>query len=175
MTQRGFILPALPVMAWAAIGASVVILALGVAVKVQTSRLEAVRQEFATFQAQTKALGDIAAAKAKSEIDRQARLLKETEATSEKAKSDLAATLKRLRDARNSRGNILPTVTSTAVIPDAARSGPDLLRALRRFDDAVTGDLSAAREGIAAIVEPADENTVRLKLSVDWAAAALRQ
>ena len=106
MKQRGFILPALPIAAWGAIAAAVGILGLGVALKVQTTRLASCKQEFSAFKAQVKALGDVAAAKAKAENDRQVKLLKESEAKGAKLKSDLSIANKRLRDNRARRSRV---------------------------------------------------------------------
>lgn len=55
MRQRGFI--ALPAMAWAALAAGVVILGLGVALKVQSARLESCQADRVKLEAQARILG----------------------------------------------------------------------------------------------------------------------
>ena len=54
--ERGFI--QLTALAWGAIAAGAVIVALGIALKVQSSRLDTCKDEHALFVATTKALGD---------------------------------------------------------------------------------------------------------------------
>lgn len=163
MNQRGFVLPALGITAYAAIAASVVIFGMGVALKVESSRLASCKQEFEGFKAQVKALGDVAAAKSKAETDRQAKLLKDTEATSAKLKSDLSIANKRLRNERASRSRV-PAAPPTSSRPDLACFDRSLLAdALRQLD-----------EGVSGLVDEGSENTLRLKMSVDWAASALK-
>ena len=55
MRQRGFI--QLPMMAWGAIAAGVVILGLGVALKVQSARLESCQADRVKLESQAKVLG----------------------------------------------------------------------------------------------------------------------
>lgn len=56
-SQRGFLLPALPMMAWGAIAAGVVIVGLGVALKVQSARLESCQADRVKLEAQARILG----------------------------------------------------------------------------------------------------------------------
>lgn len=79
--QQGFI----PIALYAAIGAGVIILGLSIALKVQSSRLEAAQTEkaritgeYEAFKAGVKKIGEEAQAKAKLEIDRQKRVSNET-------------------------------------------------------------------------------------------------
>src|SRR5690349_17838603 len=66
MNQRGQF--TLPVLGWVAIAAGVVFLGMGIALKVQSSRLESCKTEHAAFVAQVLALGETAKAeKAKKE------------------------------------------------------------------------------------------------------------
>ena len=55
MTERGFI--ALPPMAWGAIAAGVVIAGLGIALKVQSARLESCQADRVKLEAQARVLG----------------------------------------------------------------------------------------------------------------------
>ena len=156
MRQRGFF--TLPIMGWAAVAAGVVILALGIAVKVQTARLDAVKAEYATFKAEVKVLGDaaIAAAKVREAEDKQRK--ENADAQNAKSRRDLDglyAAYRSLRDQR-ARGSLLPEAAPDAASPGRItfeRGGFD--RALSGFDTGVTGLLS---EGDAAI---ADLNTAR--------------
>lgn len=156
MNQRGFI--ALPMMAWAAIGAAVVIAGLGVALKVQTSRLDAVRAEYAAFRAQVEALGEAAKREAArieaADKDRKGK----ADAENAKTKRDLAGLYTaygKLRDSRSGSG-ILPAAAPGAASPaTAAFDRAALDRALSGFDRGVTGLLA---EGDAAI---ADLDTAR--------------
>lgn len=154
--QRGFI--TLPLMGWAVIAAGVVILGLGIALKVQTSRLDALRTEYAEFKAGVKALGEaaIVSAKAKEAADQAKK--EKSDAANAKTKRDLAglyAAYGSLRDQR-ARGSLLPEAAPGSSSPDRItfdRAGFD--SALSGFDKGVTGLLA---EGDGAIT---DLNTAR--------------
>lgn len=161
MNQRGF--TQLPIAAWGAIGAAAVILGLGAYGWVQTARLDACNAKFSAFQAQVKALGDVAAAKAKAENDRQAKLLKESEAQSAKLKSDLSIANKRLRDERASSSRVPEAPAGSPKPHLACFDRSELESALQRLD-----------EGVSGFLDEGDQNTLRLKLSRDWAMEALR-
>ena len=155
MRSRGFI--ALPIWAYAAIGAAVVIAGLGIAVKVQTSRLEAVKAEYAGFVAQVKAAGDAQNAKAAAEDKANKERKEKADAENKRLRSDLAGlydAYKRLRDSPSRR--TFSEAGGTAASParaclDAAAAN----RALQAFDAGVAGLLE---EGDRAIV---DVNTAR--------------
>ena len=157
--QRGFI--ALPGMAWAAIAAAVVIAGLGIALKVQTSRLDAVRAEYAQVKGGVEALGHAAELAAKTKEAEDAVKKEKADAQNAKTKRDLAglyAAYGSLRDQR-ARGSLLPEAApgaSSAVRIAFDRAGFD--SALSGFDKGVTGLLA---EGDGAI---ADLNTAR-----EWA------
>lgn len=139
-------------MGYAAIGAALVIAGLGIALKVQTSRLDAVRAEYAQFKGGVEALGKQAeaAAKAKEAADKQNK--EKADAASAKSRRDLDglyASYRSLRDQR-SRGSLLPEASATSASPDRItfeRKGFD--NALSGFDSGVTGLLA---EGDGAIV-----------------------
>ena len=170
MKQRGFI--ALPLMAWGAIAAGAVILGLGIAVKVQTSRLTtskaetvAVQSKFDAFVAQAKAIGDAQNAKAKAieVIDKQRK--EKADYDNAKAQRDLAgvyAAYRSLRDSRTNPGSgILPAAAPGAANPAVAafdRSGLD--RALQSFDSGVTG-----------LIERGDQAITDLNTAKQWARA----
>ena len=108
MKQQGFI--TLPIMGWAAIAAGVVIVGLGIAVKVQTSRLDAVKAEYAQFKGGVQAIGEAAkiatAAREAADKDKKER----ADAENLRAKRDLAgvySAYRSLRDQR-ARGSVLP-------------------------------------------------------------------
>lgn len=147
----------LPPTAYAALGAVLVIGGLGVALKVQTSRLDAAKAEFAAFVAQTKAIGEAAekAAKLKEAEDRKRK--EDADAETARMRRDLAGVYdayKRLRDSPSRR--TFSEASGTAGSParaclDAAAAN----RALQAFDAGVAGLLE---EGDRAIV---DINTAR--------------
>lgn len=164
--QTGFI--ALPVMAWAAIGASVVILALGVAVKVQTSRLEVAKQEFATFKAEVKVLGDAQNEKTRLQdienrkTEAAAKLRKDkSDAENQRVKANLAgvyAAYRSLRDGNSGSGKLPNSAGAATFAPSAARScfdSPEFIGAIRSLE---TGILGITQQGDQAIV---DLNTAR--------------
>ena len=153
--ERGFI--ALPVGAYAAIGAAVVIAGLGIAVKVQTSRLAAVKAEHAGFVAQVKAIGEAAEKAAKLKEAEDLKRKEDADAETARVRRDLAGVYdayKRLRDSPSRR--TFSEAGGTSASParaclDAAAAN----RALQAFDAGVAGLLE---EGDRAIV---DINTAR--------------
>lgn len=159
MSQRGFI--QLSLIGWLAVAAGVVILVLGAAVKVQTSRLESVKNEYAQFKATTEALGKAAeVAKKKQEADDKEKKGK-ADAENAKTKRDLASlydAYRSLRDQR-ARSGFVPQAPSGATSAATASFDRGALdNALRGFDKGVAGLL---REGDEAI---ADLNTAK-----EWA------
>ena len=148
--ERGFI--ALPAMAWAAIAAAVVIAGLGIALKVQTSRLAAVKAEYAQFKGGVEALGKAAELAAKTKEAEDAVNKEKADAQNAKTKRDLAglyAAYGSLRDQR-ARGSLLPEAAAGAASPGRIsfdRAGFD--SALSGFDKGVTGLLEIGDQGIA--------------------------
>jgi len=145
MRSRGFI--ALPIWGYAAIGAALVIAGLGVALKVQTSRLDAVKAEYATFVAQTKAIGEAAekAAKAKEEADRKRK--EDADAQLTRSRRDLAAlgdAYRSLREQRARSGFLSPPAPGAADPGRACLERAELERTLERIDAVGAG---IAQEG----------------------------
>jgi len=115
--QTGFI--TLPLAAWGAIAAAVVIGGLLLALKVQSSRLEAVKQEYAAFQAQVKANGDAAAKEAKRiEAENKAKKDK-IDNENIKLRADVAALNRKLRD-KHPAGSGLPEAPANSSRPELA-------------------------------------------------------
>lgn len=147
----------LPPTAYAALGAVLVIGGLGVALKVQTSRLDAVKAEYAAFVAQTKAIGEAAEKAAKLKEAADLKRKEDADAETARVRRDLAGVYdayKRLRDSPSRR--TFSEAGGTAASParaclDAAAAN----RALQAFDAGVAGLLE---EGDRAIV---DINTAR--------------
>lgn len=155
--QRGFI--QLPPIAWAALAAGAVILALGIALKVQSGRLEtrtnelaAEKAAFAGFKAETARLGREAET-AKREAEQKAA--KDKEATDARAKTLAAerdAARRQLRDrSGGAGGGLLPKAgpiaagaDQTAITFDRSR----LDQALRDFD---SGAQRLVGEGAEAV------------------------
>jgi len=153
--QRGFI--TLPFTAWVAIGASVAILGLSVAVKVQSSRLEACKLEYASFQEQVRAKG-VAAKKEADRIDQENAKRKEKSDAERKrliiANNGLAD---RLRD--NAARSSLPETAGNTGIPETACfKRADLDAAIRKFT-----------AGIAGIVTQGDGAVADLDNAKRWA------
>ena len=159
MRSRGFI--ALPIWGYAAIGAAVVIAGLGLALKVQTSRLDAVRAEYAGFVAQTKAIGEAAekAAKLKEAEDKKR---KETvDADLNRARRDLAGLADAYRSLREQRAR-------SGFLPAAAPGAGSVTRAC--FDRAelerTLGEIDAVGSGIA---QEGDQARIGLDAAKRWA------
>lgn len=147
MTQRGFI--QLSLMGWVAVGAAVIIFGMGVALKVQTSRLDAVKAEYGAFVADVKAKGEAAEIKARAQ--EKADLAKKEKADAELKKLRVAneSLNKRLRD--NARSSVLPSPGPSAGSLETACFGrPELDAALRRFTE---GTAEIAISGQQAVDE----------------------
>lgn len=159
MRSRGFI--ALPLGAYAAIGAAVVIAGLGIAVKVQTSRLEAVKTEYAGFVAQVKALGDAQNAKAAAEDKVNKERKEKADAENKKLRSDLAGLYDaygRLREQR-ARGGELPSAPAGSRRPDlACFDRAELARAMGGLE-----------EGVLRLTRQGDEARLDLDTAKEWA------
>lgn len=157
--QRGFI--ALPMMGWVAIAAGVVILGLGIAVKVQTARLDSVKAEYAGFVAQVEAQGKAAAKVAQAQIA--ADKLKKERADREHANTkrnlaDIYDAYRRLRDSR-AAGGIVPPAASGSPSPERACFNRPAL------DNAV----SALDRGTTKILERGDAAIADLNTAKEWA------
>lgn len=143
--QRGFVLG---IAAYAAIAAFVVISGMGIALKVQSSRLEACKQEFSAFKAQVKAIGDAAEAEAKR---------KEAEDIAKRDKYDKQ--IKSLRAANAALNRRVRDSASQSSLPAASgpAASPDGKACFRRgiLDDAIraftAGTAAIATEGQSAV------------------------
>lgn len=143
---------------WIALGAALLIAGLGVAVKVQTSRLEAVKQEYATFKAEVKVLGE--AAQKAADVQKAADKLKKekADAFSKREIAGLADTVKRLHDER-ARSSLLPPA------PAGSRS-PEIVSFDRTQLD---GALSSFVEGAANLITEGNQAVVDLNAAKLWA------
>jgi len=143
---------------WLAVGAAVLIAALSGAVYVQTSRLEAVKQEYATFKAEVKATGEAAQKVADAQKAADKAKKENTDAKHKKAVADLADTIKRLRDSRPS-GDLVPAAPANSRSPEvAAFDRAELSRAVRTFDTEVQG-----------LIDEGAKATVDLNAAKEWA------
>jgi len=123
--------------AYAAVAALVV--GLGVAVKVQTSRLDAAKTEYATFKAEVKATGEAAQKLADAQKAADKVKKENTDAKHKRAVADLSADLARLRDER-ANSHLLPPAAPNSRSPEiAAFDRAELARAIRDFDSEVQG------------------------------------
>lgn len=162
MRQHGFI--ALPLMAWGAIAAGVLILGLSVAVKVQTARLDSEKAAFSAFKAQVEVLGREAekAAKIKETSDLQAK--KRADDENLKAKRDLAGVYTVYRQLRDSRSSvsILPPSPAGSTSPDlACFSRAALDRGLASADGVL-------QEGAIQILQRGDQAIADLNTAKTW-------
>jgi len=147
MKQSGFI--TLPFTAWIAIGASVAILGLSVAVKVQSSRLASCKQEYADFKADVKAKGEAAIENARKIDQENAKRKEKSDAERKRliiANNGLAD---RLRD--NAARSSLPETAGNTGIPETACfKRADLDAAIRGFTLSVSGIVT---QGDAAVTD----------------------
>jgi hypothetical protein len=153
MNQRGFANLTL----YAAIGAGVVILGMSIALKVQSSRLGTVKREYAAFQAQVAALGEIAEQKARAREKQDKELKARIDNEHKKTVATLRAESDRLRNARSSV-SFLPQPSGTAPSPTVTADRAKLESALRDFDTAVTG-----------LVDEGDQSIAQLNAAKSWA------
>lgn len=140
------------------LGVGVVLLLMGVALKVQTSRLHSLQAEYEGFKAQVKVLGEQAekAKQAKEAADKanKERIDNETK----KLRSVNADLSKRLRDQRASSG-FLPSTGSPAGSPQAITfDRTKLERAIQQLD-----------AGVSSLIERGDQAVIDLNLSLKWA------
>jgi len=138
---------------------------MGVALKVQSSRLASCKQEFAAFQAQVKALGEIAAAKAKAEEAADKAKKENADHENQALRADNAALVRKLRVAANSRKRELPAA------PAASRR-PDLLCLDRAEYQRESGAVNQRLfEGIRRLADEGTASTIDLDTAKSWAAS----
>lgn len=128
MKQKGFIFPSLYIY----LGLGLIVLVLGMAVKVQSSRLESCQKEHAEFVARVEALG-LEAQKQKVAQEKKDKLNKEKADAERKTLLARNADLsKRMRD--DSRKSFVPRPETTPGKPETACFKPDELdRAIQSF------------------------------------------
>ena len=143
---------------YGALAAGAVILVMGIALKVQGSRLEAVRNEYEAFKAQVRANGEAAekAAKAKEAADK--ALKERIDNETNKLRTTAVNLSRQLRDSRAASG-YLPPASATSASPDAITfDRAKLERAIQQLDD-----------GVSQIVARGDQAVIDLNLSLKWA------
>lgn len=141
---------------YAAIGAALVIAGLGIALKVQSARLEAVKQEYAGFVAQVKAVGEVAQAKARAQESADKKLKEKIDNENKILRDSLAVSARRLRDASAGSG-IVPSIPAAPGGSDAAnfdraefnRALRDYFEGARRLDSEAAKLIVEGAEGIA--------------------------
>ena len=133
---------------WIAIGG--VILLLGLAVTVQTKRLDTCKTEHAAFVVQVKAVGDAQEAATKlKDAENQTRMEK-ANAENARTRSALAVALNGLRD-QSSRGGGLSSPAPSAASPTRTCFDPAKLdSALRKLD---AGILGIVEVGSGAVID----------------------
>ena len=147
---------------WVAVGAGVLVLSLGFAVKVQTGRLDAAKAEYATFAAEVELLGKRAAKAAKTRELEDLAAKKRADDENAKTKRDLDGVYDAYRSLRAQRagGKLLPTAATGSGSPARAcfdRAALDL--GLAKADAILQeGALGILQRGDQAIV---DLNTAR--------------
>ena len=154
--HRGFI--TLQICGYVALGMGVTMLALGAYAKIQTSRLDAVKAEYASFVAQVKVLGEEAERKAKQK-EAQDKLRKEkSDAETKTAIAGFRATIKRLRDADASSRFVSPA-------PAGSRSPQIACYGRERLNQEISGFTREATDILAELGAAA----VELNGAKEWA------
>jgi len=150
---------------WITVGAAVVIAALGTALKVQTSRLDAVKTEYAAFTAKVEVIGEQAAKAAKTRELEDLATKKRADNENAKTKRDLAGVYDAYRSLRAQRagGSLLPAAPAGAASADRAcfdRAALD--RGLANADGLL-------QEGAIGILQRGDQAIVDLNTAKGWA------
>ncbi len=149
--------------AYIAAGALAIILGLGVATKVQTSRLHAVQAEYATFQAEVKAKGEEQERKTKETIAANQKAKESTDAQNIKLRAANTALSDSLRRARAS-SRFVPAAAPGSASPDrACFSRTELERAIRQLD-----------AGLSGLIGEGDAARIDLDSARDWAQGQVR-
>ena len=143
---------------WIAVGGAILIAVLGAAVKVQTSRLDACKAEFQTFQAQVKANGELAEKVAKEKDQKYQKAMEDANAKSKKVLADNAALGKRLREQRAASGYLPKPAANTGSPERACFDRAKLERAI--------ADLDA---GFQEIAGKGDDFKLKLSTAAEWA------
>lgn len=160
LRSRGFI--ALPIGAYAAIGAAVAIAVLGIAVKVQTSRLDACKADHAAFVAMVKLDGERAEKLAKERELADKKKKETADADLNRARSDLAGVVDAYRSLREQRSAGFRGLPSTP----ASSNGP----ARTCFDSAeFQRTMERLDGGGAAIAQEGDQARIGLDAAKRWA------
>lgn len=145
-------------MVYAALAAGIALLGMGIALKVQSARLASCKQEFAGFQAQVKALGDVAEAKAKAtELADKAKKEK-IDRENIRLRSGNADLARSLRDARAGSGYVPAAAPGARNPATACFDRPELERAVQQLD-----------AGVSGVVEKGDQARIDLDAAREWA------
>ncbi len=138
--QKGFI-PLSPTLI-GVLAVTLVVAGLGIALKVQSARLEsekadhaATKQEYAVFVSKTKALGEEAKAKVAAEIKRQKEVNDASSKSYERRLADLHSAYGRLRDQSGAGGSGVPAIPAAPIVVDDPASRDRLLEVLRAADE----------------------------------------
>lgn len=159
MKQSGFMLPS-PLMLYGAAAVAILVIGLGVAVKVQTSRLASVKAEYAGFVAQTKAIGDAQENLTKAKDAENLKLVQEKDHENNNLHDQLAVTAKRLRDNNSSRSLLSQTASSPGSPNKACYDLAQLNDAIRSF----SGD-------VGELIIEGESNAIDLNTAKEWVKA----
>ena len=154
MRQTGQLL----IYSWLA--AAAVMLMMGIAIKVQSSRLESCKTEHAAFVAQVEANGKIAEAKAKEKIAADLANKQRTDNETTKLRAANATLARQLRDSR-AASSFLPATGSPSGSPQSITfDRAKLERTIQQLD-----------EGVSGLIARGDQAVIDLNLSLKWAQA----
>lgn len=158
MRAGGFI----PLPLAGALAAGAIILVMGIGLKIQTSRLHAVQDEFSAFKTKTKAEGDAAKVDAKRQMDERTSASKQREQENAKRYADLDARYadarRRLRD-RDPGGGEAKPLSAAAGIAHCPGGQAD-----------IAGGLDRLEGGILALLERGDRAITRTETCRAWIA-----
>jgi hypothetical protein len=166
--QAGFVFPAIlsaiSPSIWAILALSILCAILSGALYFRNAQIKECRSDYRVFVAEAEALGKIAEADSKREIERQQKIITSKDKELEKAKRDLVTAHKRLRDERRAGGSVLP--------PASQNSGSPQIACLRRAEFDAAFERFIGR--IAELTEEGDSRITELNSAKEWAKELLK-
>lgn len=149
--------PLSPLM-WIYAAVAALVIGLGTAVYIQTSRLDTVKTEYAQFKAETKVIGEQAKIAA-DRIDKTNKQNKETaDASNQKLRTANATLTSQLHNNRAISSYVPPAPAGSSSPDTASFDRTELERAIQQLDAEIQG-----------IIEEGDQARIDLDTAKDWA------
>ena len=145
--------------------AGVVVISMGAAIAIQTYRLNEVKEEYALFKGGVEALGRAAETAVKVKEAKNKLAKDKADADKKRLTTNLAATVKRLRDA-NSRRSTVSAPAPSAASPDRICLDPTkFASAIRGFGEGI----GRFEDGVLGLVAEGSQAVIDLDTAKGWA------